>query len=411
MSTVEKSPKPLLKESVIFPLSQRGIKGDFRASSVSSLRSPRLCGEIFCSASPLREVVEMKLEESTPDLILTHKAFCTLLLCAAIIWGFAGCGEDSVEQTGLTGTVLPLKTSATVEAVQDDAVVAIAGLDPEGNYEFLNLAEGEYEVVVKADGYMPYSQSVQVVEGQITEVEEITLEQEQAISGTVIVAGKVTQAWTNQPIRDAFVLVEYKDDTESFAYTRKDGSFAMSIQSDLMHTMTISKTGYESWKTYVLDSETVEINLAKIGLEVGNAAPNFTLPRLDGGKMRLRDTRGNVVAMGFCTLSFDPCITTAQLAQELHEKYESRGLVVLSINTQKTDDIEAIKKLRDEHGLTYEILLDPNRIVASIYRNMLMPNVIVLDRRGIIVLKGEGYNPGDEEILEGHILSLLGSPL
>jgi peroxiredoxin len=389
----------------------QGIKVDFRASSVSSLRSPRLCGEIFTVPGVLREVVKMEAKELALDVILyrTHKTFIAFMLCAAIIWGFTGCGEDSIEQTGLTGTVLPLEISATVEAMQDDAVVAIAGLDQEGNYEFLNLAEGEYELVVKADGYMLHSQSVQVVEGQITEMDEITLEQEKALSGTVIVTGKVTEVWSDQPVRDAFVLVEYKDDTESFTYTKKDGSFAMSVESDLMHTMTIAKTGYEPWKTYVLDSDTVEINLAKIGLEPGNAAPNFTLPRLDGGKMSLRDTRGNVVVIGFCTLFFDPCLTVAQFAQELHEKYESRGLVILSIDTQKTDDIDAIKKLRDEHGLTYEILLDPNRIVASIYKNVVMPHVIVLNRQGIITLKGEGYNPRDEEKLEGHILYLLDS--
>ncbi len=354
----------------------------------------------------------MEAKEPAPDVTLyeTHKTFIVFMLCAAIIWGFAGCGEDSVEQTGLTGTVLPLEISATVEAMKDDVVIAIAGLDPEGNYEFLNMTEGEYDLVVKADGYMPHSRSVQVVEGQITEVDEITLEQEQALSGTVIVTGKVTEVWINEPIRDAFVLVEYKDDTESFTYTKKDGSFAMSVEIDLMHTMTIAKTGYEPWKTYVLNSDTVEINLPKVGLEPGNAAPNFTLPRLDGGKMSLKDTRGNVVVIGFCTLFFDPCLTVAQFAQELHEKYESRGLVILSIDTQKTDDIEAIKKLRDEHGLTYEILLDPNRIVASMYKNVVMPHVIVLNRRGIITLKGEGYNTGDEEKLEGHILYLLDSP-
>jgi peroxiredoxin len=249
-----------------------------------------------------------------------------------------------------------------------------------------------------------------VVEGQITEVDEITLEQEQALSGTVVVTGKVTEVWINDPIRDAFVLVEYKDDTQSFTYTKKDGSFAMSVEIDLMHTMTIAKTGYEPWKTYVLDSDTVEINLPKIGLEPGNAAPNFTLPKLDGGIMSLRDTRGNVVVIGFCTLFFDPCIAVAQFAQELHEKYESRGLVILSIDTQKTDDIQAIKKLRDKHGLTYEVLLDPNRIVASMYKSVVMPHVIVLNRRGIITLKGEGHNPGDEEKLERHILYLLDSP-
>lgn len=354
----------------------------------------------------------MEAKEPAPDVILyeTHKILAVFLLCASIIWGSAGCGEESVEQTGLTGTVLPLEISATVEVMQDDAVVATAGLDPGGNYEFLNMVEGDYELIVKADGYTPQSQSVQVVEGQITEVGEITLEQEQPLSGTVIVTGKVTEVWINEPIRDAFVLVEYRDDTESFTYTRKDGSFAMSVEIDLMHTMTIAKTGYEPWKTYVLDSDTVEINLPKIGLEPGNAAPNFTLPRLDGGKMSLKDTRGSVVIIGFCPLSFGPCITVAQFAQELHEKYESRGLVILSIDTQKTDDIDAIKKLRDEQGLTYEILLDPNRIVASMYNNVVMPHVIVLNRQGIITLKGEGHNPGDEEKLEGHILYLLDSP-
>ena len=84
----------------------------------------------------------MEAKEPAPDVILykIHKTFTVFMLCASIIWGFVGCGEESVEQTGIAGTVLPLEISATVEAMQDDSVVAIAGLDPEGNYEFLNMA-------------------------------------------------------------------------------------------------------------------------------------------------------------------------------------------------------------------------------------------------------------------------------
>jgi thiol-disulfide isomerase/thioredoxin len=362
----------------------------------------------------------MKRKESAPGSI--HDRFfktTTVLLLCAIMSAFAGCDEEEVEPqpTGIMGTVFPLGIGATVKIMRSGSVLASVDVDSEGGYMVLDMAEGEYNLMLLADGYMSYSQPITVTEEQITEVEEIMLKEVKKLPGTVTITGKVTDSKTSEPIADALVECGL-DDTKTFTYTKKDGSFAISIQPDLVSNITISKTGYESSEIPTADVDTVEVSLTELpgsvpppsgamGLNVGDVAPDFTLPKLDGGTMSLHDTRGKVVLIDFWATWCGPCKAAIPHVQKLYEKHKSKGFVVLGVDVWEREGKDVVKKFRDDYGLTYDILLDTDGTVPDLYQVRGIPSAWLLDRNGIIVWSKLGFGPGGEVELEKQILAAL----
>ena len=205
-------------------------------------------------------------------------AFVSILLYTAVIFTLAGCSEDSddPEPAAVTGKVLPIGSGAIVNLVRNDIVVDSADVDPEGNYAFSDLLEGQYDLVIMSAGYITRSHTFQVVEGQITEIGAITLEK--VPPSAVIVTGKVVDSQTGEPIADALVLVEYEESgTTTFSYTRKDGRFTISIQTDLSPAITISKAGYEPSEINAGDVDNVEVDLKRTS---GYVPPSSAIARI-----------------------------------------------------------------------------------------------------------------------------------
>ena len=346
-------------------------------------------------------------------------AFILILLYTAIILTIAGCGEDSddPEPTVVTGKVLPIGSGAIVKLVRNDIVVDSADVDPEGNYTFSDLSEGQYDLVIMSGGYVTHSHTFQVVEGQITEIGAITLEK--VPPSAVIVNGKVIDSQTGEPISDALILVEYgKSGTTTFTYTRKDGRFTISIQTDLSPAITVSKPGYEPSELNAEDVNNSEVDLRRtsgyvpppdgsVGLKVGDMAPDFTLPKLDGGTLSLHDTRGKVVFIDFWATWCGPCKAAIPHLQKLYDKYKSEGLMVLGIDVWEYSGVNAVKKFKDDNKLTYDILLGTDTDVDSLYEVEGIPTVWLLDRNGVITWTHLGFGTGGEVEMERQIRAAL----
>ncbi len=346
-------------------------------------------------------------------------AFIVILLYTAIMLTVAGCGEDSEEPdpTAVTGKVLPVGSGAIVKLVRGDIVVDSADVDPEGNYAFSDLLGGEYNLVIMAGGYVTQSQTLQVVEGQITEIGTITLEE--VPPSAVIVTGRVTDSQTGEPIPDALILVEYgKSGTTTFTYTRRDGRFTISIQTDLLPAITVSKAGYESSELNAVDVDNAEVDLRRAsgyvpppdgseGLNVGDVAPNFTLQKLGGGTLSLHETRGKVVFIDFWATWCGPCKAAIPHLQKFYEKYKSEGLMVLGIDVWEIGGVDAVKKFKDDNKLTYDILLGTDTGVDSLYEVEGIPTMWLLDRNGVITWTALGFGPGREVEMEREIRATL----
>lgn len=122
-------------------------------------------------------------------------------------------------------------------------------------------------------------------------------------------------------------------------------------------------------------------------------APDFELPRLGGGKLRLSSLRGKTVILNFWTKTCRPCLeempSIAQLAKSLREH---PNIQLLTICTDETLE-DARDTLRSVLGgdPPFEVLLDPDsEVVSDKYGTKLYPETWFIDPRGVIRARFDG---------------------
>jgi peroxiredoxin Q/BCP len=98
-------------------------------------------------------------------------------------------------------------------------------------------------------------------------------------------------------------------------------------------------------------------------LEVGDRAPAFSLPDADGNTVSLADYRGRQVIVYFYPAASTPgCTKEACDFRDNHSDLNDAGLDVVGISPDKP---AKLAKFRDEQGLTFPLLSDPDRKVLT----------------------------------------------
>jgi peroxiredoxin len=118
-------------------------------------------------------------------------------------------------------------------------------------------------------------------------------------------------------------------------------------------------------------------------------APNFTLPTLSGGPIRLSDLRGKVVLLNFWVTSCGPCRTEMPTLDALYQRYKERGLEVLAINLDVDSNVGVGAFVR-EAGVTFRVGLDPSSSTARTYQVLGLPTTYLIDRAGNVVVREIG---------------------
>lgn len=134
----------------------------------------------------------------------------------------------------------------------------------------------------------------------------------------------------------------------------------------------------------------------------GKRAPPFAARDLNGKEVRLADFAGKkVVWLNFWGLRCGPCVLEMPALQKLSVKYAPKGLVVIGVNTDGVDSAFIRKAFADraelkKAGITFPLVTDPEFKVIDDYEMLGAPLNVMIDKRGIIRFRHEGYEAGDE---------------
>jgi thiol-disulfide isomerase/thioredoxin len=148
-------------------------------------------------------------------------------------------------------------------------------------------------------------------------------------------------------------------------------------------------------------------SMALAAAKVGDRAADFTLPALDGSKVKLSDLKGSVVVIDFWASWCVPCKKELPALDALARRYadEKKPVVILAINIDK-ERANAEKLLASTKVGAVKILLDPDGKVAGAYDVPTMPSSFVIDAKGIVRNVHAGFVPGDEKKIAEEIEAL-----
>jgi len=148
------------------------------------------------------------------------------------------------------------------------------------------------------------------------------------------------------------------------------------------------------WAIYdfVISSDSAQVEESEddieVGLEVGNRAPDFELPTLEGGEVKLSDLRGERVMINFWASWCAPC--RAEIP-DMQEFYEDTDIQILAVNlTQTEDNYDNVPKFVKNYGMEFPILMDEENSASTTYQIQPIPTSFMIDSEGIIRYKAMG---------------------
>ncbi len=104
-----------------------------------------------------------------------------------------------------------------------------------------------------------------------------------------------------------------------------------------------------------------------MSLNVGDIAPDFSLPDTDGNLVRLADFRKKRVVLYFYPRDNTPgCIKEACGFRDVYDQYQAQDLVLLGVST---DDAKSHEKFAKKHNLPFPLLCDEGGKVAEAYES------------------------------------------
>ena len=132
--------------------------------------------------------------------------------------------------------------------------------------------------------------------------------------------------------------------------------------------------------------------------------PAVTLKTMDGTEVRT-DTLANdgkPFIIDFFATWCKPCNRELDAISEVYEEWqEETGVKIIAVSIDQAQNINKVKPLVSNHGWEYEVLLDPNGDFKRALGCQMIPYTIIVDGKGDIVYKHNGYTDGAEtELIE-----------
>jgi peroxiredoxin len=112
-------------------------------------------------------------------------------------------------------------------------------------------------------------------------------------------------------------------------------------------------------------------------------ARDFVLKDLSGKKFSLSEQRGKPVLIIFGTTWCSTCRSEIPRYKYFHETYGPRGLVVVNIDIQESQD--KVSRFAEKYQLPYRVLLDEKGLVAEAYQIVGVPTMLLIDQDGALI--------------------------
>lgn len=101
------------------------------------------------------------------------------------------------------------------------------------------------------------------------------------------------------------------------------------------------------------------------GLNIGDKAPDFTLPKDGNGEITLSELRGKKVVLYFYPKDdTSGCTSQAQQFTALNDEFTNAGAIIIGVSK---DSVKSHDKFKAKYGISFALLSDESLDVANKY--------------------------------------------
>jgi thiol-disulfide isomerase/thioredoxin len=150
------------------------------------------------------------------------------------------------------------------------------------------------------------------------------------------------------------------------------------------------QTKPETPVTTAVSSAFAEAGLA--ALKNSFPSPDFTLPLLDGGTIRLHDLNG-LTLLNFWATWCPPCREEIPSLEALYRRFRDAGLELVAVDIQENKD--AVAAFIQQFGMSFPVALDATGEVSMRYGIQSIPTTLLIDREGNIIASAIGGRDWD----------------
>lgn len=151
--------------------------------------------------------------------------------------------------------------------------------------------------------------------------------------------------------------------------------------------------------------------IISFAITVSAQLPAVTLKAMDGRivKTDTLSNDGKPFIIDFFATWCKPCNRELKAIHEVYEEWqEETGVKLVAVSIDQAQNINKVKPFVDSNGWEYEVLLDPNSDFKRALGIQMIPYTLIVDGKGNIVYRHNGYTDGAEQELIEKVRELVG---
>lgn len=117
---------------------------------------------------------------------------------------------------------------------------------------------------------------------------------------------------------------------------------------------------------------------------VGSVAPNFVLPGLSGGMVRLSDFKGKIVLLDFWATWCAPCRREVPGFNRLQRQFAATGFTVIGVALDE-EGARVVGPIAQRLGIAYPVAIGTERIAADYGGIQALPTAVLIGRDGRVI--------------------------
>lgn len=151
---------------------------------------------------------------------------------------------------------------------------------------------------------------------------------------------------------------------------------------------------------------------------VKSPAPDLVATKTIGSFQNVSGLRGKVVVLDFFAHWCVPCKRAFPELRDFYTRFKDRGLALVGVtsfygyygaeqNIKPTAEFEKMEQFVKDMDLTWPVAFDPKKSFEKSYGVGAIPQIVIIDRKGMIRMVQVGYEPAKREVIETEIAKLI----